>query len=341
MIKRILCYILIVPTFGLNHEQCRHENHEEWFCDYMQTHNRTYDTREVELRKKRLLHRPPNRDGVTFGMTSRSDRTRKELGSNEHLRYIKHLRVERPDSKKHIQLAAPRRLPSIDWRNRFGVSYVTPVQDQGDCGGCFAFASTAVLEFWSRRKGFPKSLSPQSLMECTSQVGQPDEGCDGGLMEYVFDYAMDHPVPLEVDWPYEEQDGNCEKRVAWSHVQVEDYRVLMHETNRKAEQELESILHTYGPVTVGIDSSTMDDYTGGVFKADMCSTDIDHAVAVVGYSKNFWIIKNSWGPYWGEDGYLKLEKGKNACGIAEYIVYVTQARPVLKEMDTDWSPEYF
>lgn len=334
MIKRILFCIMVGPLYALNHEQCRHEEHEDWFCDYMERHNRTYARHEVLARKKTLVQRPLDRDGVTFGMTSRSDRLHKGLGSNYHLKHIKHLDIVRPVTKKHIHLAAPRHLPPIDWRDRHGVSYVSPVKDQGDCGGCFAFASATVLEYWSRKEGHPKSLSPQSLMDCTSGTNQPDDGCEGGLMEYVFDYAMEHPVPLEVDWPYIERDGQCEKKLAWSHVQVQDYRVLMRETNSKAEHEIETLLHAYGPVSVGVDSTTMEDYTGGIFKADMCTTDIDHAVTVVGYTNNFWIIKNSWGPYWGEDGYLFLEKGKNACGIAEYVVYVTRARPVLKKITT-------
>ena len=80
----------------------------------------------------------------------------------------------------------------------------------------------------------------------------------------------------------------------------------------------------------------MEDYRGGVFRAHMCSRDIDHAVTVVGYTENAWIIKNSWGPNWGLDGYLLLERGKNACGIAEYMVYVTSAKPTSQKLRTSW-----
>lgn len=173
-------------------------------------------------------------------------------------------------------------------------------------------------------------------MDCTSGATRPDDGCDGGLMEYVFEYAKTHPVPLEAEFPYKERTTTCPNKNLLSHVKVHQYKVLTHAGHRNAEAEIEWLLHAYGPVSVGVDSTSMDNYSGGIFKAHMCTTEIDHAVTIVGYTKDAWIIKNSWGPYWGKHGYLYLERGKNACGVAEYIVYVTSAEPVLKKMNTDW-----
>ena len=69
-------------------------------------------------------------------------------------------------------------------------------------------------------------------------------------------------------------------------------------------------------------------------------TDIDHAVAIVGYTEDAWIIKNSWGKNWGDNGYLYLERGKNACGIAEYVVYVSSAHSSHRRMSTHWKPKF-
>ena len=99
-------------------------------------------------------------------------------------------------------------LPPIDWRNHNGNSYVTPVKDQGDCGDCFAFASATVLEYWSKKHGHPKSLSVQKIMDCTSGPARPDVGCDGGLMEYVFEYAKNHPIGLGRTIPIQRSTGD-------------------------------------------------------------------------------------------------------------------------------------
>lgn len=337
MIKWFLFSIFLMRVHCFNVSECHAQNHEQWLCEYMHKHQKTYLDKEVHLRKKKLMSvHQHKKDGVRFGLTSRSDRFPHELKSNFHLKLAKQLYLKRSPVHKHVHLGAPRNLPPIDWRDIEGRTYVSSVKDQGDCGGCFAFASATVLEYWSKKEGFPKSLSPQSLMDCTSGSTRPDDGCDGGLMEYVFEYAKTHPVPLEVEFPYKERDATCPNKKLLSHVKVKDYKVLMHSENRHAESEIEWLLHAYGPVSVGVDSSTMDDYSSGIFKAHMCTTDIDHAVTIVGYTKDAWIIKNSWGPYWGQRGYLYLERGKNACGVAEYIVYVTDAEPALKNMDTYW-----
>lgn len=320
-------------TEALDEHECRHLGHSSWLCDYMGVHGRNYSSiEELHLRKERLRAAKPYVDqGVTFGYTSRSDRFHNELRGNKALDDGEHRKVKRSAKKNHKSLGSARTYPPIDWRTH---GRVTSVKDQGSCGGCFAFASAAVLEYWSGM--YPKSLSAQSLMDCTSGNSLPDDGCGGGLMEYVFEYAMSHPVPLDRDFPYRERQLQCKKRLLWSHVGVRDYRVMAIETTPDAESRIEELIHKYGPVAVGIDSTTMDHYKSGIFRANRCTNDIEHAVAIVGYTKEFWIIKNSWSNLWGIDGYLYLERGKNACGVAEYIVYVTDGNPELKRETTYW-----
>jgi hypothetical protein len=338
LIPILFVFVTLATVRAFNVSDCVRHGEPQWFCDYMQTHGRQYKTHgEAKARLQRVQQsmRLRSRSGVLFGPTSRSDRFKNELQRNHALLHETHLSLTRSAPEKHVHLGAPRHLPPIDWRTHNGRSYVSPVKDQGVCGGCFAFASATVLEYWSKVDGFPKSLSPQALMDCTSGSGRPDDFCDGGLMEYVFEYAKRHPVPLDVDVPYQEDADVCPQQLT-SHVRVNNYRVLVREETPKAESEIEWLLHAYGPVTVGVDSTTMDHYKGGVFKGSMCTTDIDHAVTIIGYTEDAWIIKNSWGPDWGVDGYLYLEKGTNACGVAEYIVYVTDAQPALEQMSTTW-----
>ena len=340
MLKHILFSICVATTMAFNSSDCFSSGHEKWLCRYMDRHSKIYSSHADFLLRKIKLEQALVKRGhgdVSFGPTSRSDIFDAEKQNNNALKLKRHKFMVRRSDIKHKNLEQSARHP-IDWRNYNGIGYTTDVKDQGTCGGCFAFAAASVLEFWSTLKhGHPKSLSAQNILDCTSGTNRPNVGCDGGLMEYVFEYAKHHPIVLDTDSPFKESLQQCPRKKLWSHVAVENYRVLMIDDNPKAESQFEHILHKYGPISVGVDSSNMDDYRNGIFQASMCSNDIDHAVTIVGYTKDAWIVKNSWGTGWGDDGYFYLERGKNACGVAEYAVYVELGHEILNKMPTHWS----
>jgi cathepsin L len=143
-------------------------------------------------------------------------------------------------------------------------------------------------------------------------------------MSTVFDYASHYAIMLDSgsEMSYFARDKACPSGKVLSHVKVANWRALSSDNVINAEDQLEYLLHHYGPVSVGVDSKNWDNDRGGIFRASMRGTDIDHAVTIVGYDREYWIIKNSWSKYWGLDGYIHLERGKNACGIAEHMVYV-------------------
>ena len=329
MIKCIILFFILHYVRGFNSRECRTQSTETWLCDYMEKHNKVYSSWSEFVYRGNMLRNVPK--GPHYGLTSKSDVFYHEMSSNTAFAFGHHKSLERSSHLLHKHKEAVPALSPIDWRTTGRVTYV---KDQGDCGACFAFASTAVLEFWEGEH--PKSLSAQNTMDCTSGTDRPNVGCDGGLMEYVFDYAKKHPIVLRQDFPFKKKQNRCPRHHLTSNVAVQEYRVLMIDDNPKAEQQLEHLLHEYGPVSVGIDSSKMSNYNGGIFPASECTNDIDHAVTIVGYTEDAWIIKNSWGKYWGEEGYLRLERGKNACGVAEYIVYVKSAVPTHKKMSTVW-----
>lgn len=329
MIKIIFLFFLVDCILAFNADDCRRVETEHWVCDYMHKHNKTYRSHSEFIYRKNMLKNIPH--GTIFGLTSKSDIFPHELRSNSAFAFGHHKNVLRSSLRVHQHKEAVPKMAPLDWRDS---GRITDVKDQGACGGCFAFASAAVLEYWEGNH--PKSLSAQSIIDCTSGKQRPNVGCDGGLMEYVFEYAKQHPVPLANDFPFEGRQNECPRHSLRSNVLVKDYRVLMIEDNPKAEQQIEHILHNYGPVAVGVDSANMYHYTGGLFKASMCTTDIDHAVTIVGYTDDAWIIKNSWGSFWGDEGYLYLERGKNACGMAEYIVYIKDAYATHKYVNTLW-----
>ena len=155
-------------------------------------------------------------------------------------------------------------------------------------------------------------------------------------MEFVFEYGSKYSIVLEADTPYEVNQEQCPSGSMYSHVRVGNWKVLERETWPDTEAELEMLLHRYGPVAIGVDSSQWDNYRGGTFRHTMCTNDIDHAVAIVGYTADTWIVKNSWGTDWGDNGYIYLERGHNTCGVAEYVTYISDAYPILN-MAPSWS----
>merc|ERR1712001_628901 len=185
---------------------------------------------------------------------------------------------------------------AVDWRDKGAVQHV---KDQGACGSCWAFGTVGALEGQQFLvNGNLPDCSEQQLVDCDKQ----SSGCNGGLELWAYEYIIGQGSPGD------------DKDVC---VTISGQTAIPH-----SEDALQKAIASVGPVNVGVYASTWSHYSGGIFD-ESCNGGINHAVLGVGYDTNegYWIIKNSWGTSWGEEGYIRLVMGKDMCSCADDCLY--------------------
>lgn len=217
----------------------------------------------------------------------------------------------------------------VDWRNIGGRNYVTSIKNQGHCGACWAFSTIAVLEsrilITSNMPDTDLDLSEQALISCDSN----NSGCVGGYIDLASEFLETTGTPLESCYPYtsgnSSEAGACGGCADW---QQNTYKITSFENIATSVEAIKNAIVQYGPVIV--EMTIYEDflyYVSGVYRHVTGKALGGHAIVIVGYddADQSWIIKNSWGPNWGENGFFRMAAGINDCNIENIALSITYA----------------
>jgi len=271
----------------------------------------------TENLKEINAHNSKKTNTWTMAVNQFADLTKEEF-KNTYLGY-KRVQPPRGPSAQTSKAPSTKDLPnSVNWVE---AGATTGVKNQGQCGSCWAFATAEQIEsYYQLASGELLELSAQQVTSCTPNLVQcgGTGGCYGSVTELGFNYLQLFGLVLDSDYPYvsgtsaDSEECNYDLSSITPAVALNGYEALPANDADAVMQHLAEV----GPLAIAADASNWRFYNDGVF--DGCSFDenisINHGIQLVGYGSEFsplgvydyWLVRNSWGESWGEDGYIKM-----------------------------------
>jgi len=217
---------------------------------------------------------------------------------------------------------------SWDWRNKDGKNWTTSIKNQGQCGSCYAFGSYAAMEscikIKSNKPELSIDLSEQYMVSCGKDWVSGINGCEGAYLDSIFQFIETYGAIPESCFPYTSgYSGSvppCSNKCSnWEDlvIRIDDWGSVS-----SSQSSIKNALIQHGPLPTGMEIyGNFYDYSEGIYEPSG-SLSGHHIVTIVGYNDNpgYWICKNSWGKYWGENGWFRIKYG--VCEIEQDTVYL-------------------
>jgi len=334
-------------------EQNEHERVDQHsFSSFMKKFNKDYSGLEITKRYKiftsnlRIMERHNKvSKHAHFGVSKFMDLTKEE--------FEKHWLMQKVPSKGLATsclangVSAPqysekfiKSIPDTwDWRTK---GIVTPVKNQGGCGSCWTFSTTGNIEgLYALKYKTLVSLSEQEIVDCSTACCQIpgygpvcNQGCEGGFMwSAMYDIMSWKGLETETEYPYLGYPNSCMKKGPQI-AAITNYTCISTTNGPADENQMMAYIYKNGPVSIALNAALLISYEYGVidpwFPNFWCDPDtLDHALLIVGWGNAenwigevipYWLVKNSWGEDWGENGYFRIARGVNLCGIANSVV---------------------
>ncbi|XP_065222098.1 uncharacterized protein LOC135846757 [Planococcus citri] len=343
-----LCVLICVQILVHGAIQNDEEYKLQKWNSFKAQHSKQYETMEEEERRMKIYldnekkiaeHNERFEKGeetYEMGINKFSDLTDQEFAAL----YLTKIAINRNISKDfHILESSEKDAP--DKKNWVKEGKVSSVKNQGQCRSCWAFATAATIESHvaiQKNSVDFTDLSPQNLVDCVKK----SYGCWGGHLEYAFEYVQQNEgIATEISYPYEDEQGACRYDSNYRGATINAYK-WGYPNNSDV---IKLAVGTIGPVAGSLNSTTLRHYNKGIiFSKDSensegphCKNEIgtaDHAIVIVGYSYDkkskldYWLVKNSWGPEWGDKGYFRIARNVNMCGIENFMIYPTGVKGI-------------
>jgi len=321
--KSLVCLALvallqIVYSFPINDEAMLE------FKLFVQDQNKNYETPEEYQYRFQVFHDNLLRAAelnklhprAQFGVTIFMDLTPEEFRHNYLIDNFTEFAGDtfdkmEPLPRQELNAELPE---TFDWTAVGGI--VTSVYNQGNCGSCWAFATTENIEsMWARAGHGLENLSMQQLVDCD----KASDGCGGGSPSNAYQTVMSEGgIDTMASYEYDAKDGACRFSPAHVGARISTWGYI---STNDDEEYMAQWTYANGPPAVCVAASTWQTYKGGVI-GPSCGDSVDHCVQLTGWTVSSgvtaWVIRNSWGTDWGYSGYCMVEYGDDVCAIGQW-----------------------